>query len=134
MVEVLNRQKLQRRCPLPWGHLAEGEEVRPERRSLYKPAYTLSKPARALLDTLFKKVGQVFSLKVLIFGFKYRKAQKMAQCQMMNFILGQSKVAVYVSRKKKVEDSGDSDIVLLFSRMVKAQIQIDLFVTEGKRI
>lgn len=33
-------------------------------------------------------------------------------------------MAVYVSRKRKVEDSLDCDIVLLLSRMIKARITI----------
>lgn len=37
LVEVLNQEKLQRRRLLPWKHLTNGEEVRPEWRSLYKP-------------------------------------------------------------------------------------------------
>ena len=34
-------------------------------------------------------------------------------------------MAVYISRKRKVEDSVDTDMVLLFSRMVKARVLID---------
>ncbi|KAI3360880.1 hypothetical protein L3Q82_012887 [Scortum barcoo] len=53
------------------------------------------------------KAGEVFSLRTFILGFKYNKTQK-DKCQM---ILGQSKMAVYMSRKRKVEDGVDSDIV-----------------------
>lgn len=34
-------------------------------------------------------------------------------------------MAVYVSRKKKVDELADIDLCLLFSRMVKARISID---------
>lgn len=174
MVRCLNRQKLQQRSRLPWtDHLALGEDVRPEWRSLYKPP--LSKrvadlqwrllygilavnafisilnsavpntcpfceavetvfhcfsecprliPLFSLLDCLFKKAGETFSLRTFILGFKYNKTQK-HKCHMINFILGQSKMAVYVSRKRKVEDSMDCDVVLLLSRMIKARILID---------
>ncbi|KAI3355002.1 hypothetical protein L3Q82_004803 [Scortum barcoo] len=57
-------------------------------------------------------------------GLGYNKTQK-DKCQMMNFILGQSKMAVYMSRKRKVEDGVDSDIVLLLSKMIKARVLID---------
>ncbi|KAK0155411.1 Transposon TX1 uncharacterized protein [Merluccius polli] len=174
MVRRLNSQKLQRRSQLPWrAHLALGEEVRPQWRSLYKPP--LSKrvadlqwrllhgilavnafinilnsavpktcpfcgaaetvfhcfmecprlvPLFNLLDCLFRKVGEVFSIRTIILGFKYKKNQK-DKCQLTNFILGQSKMAVYVSRKRKVEDNLNVDILLLLSRMVKARIIID---------
>ena len=32
---------------------------------------------------------------------------------------------MYVSRKRKIEDSVNTDVVLLFSRMVKARIIVD---------
>lgn len=48
---------------------------------------------------------------------------KKDHCQ-LNFVLGQSKMSVYVSRKK-VEDSVDWDVVLLLSRVIKARILID---------
>ena len=86
--------------------------------------YTLLIPLFSMLNCLFKKAGEVFSLRTFILSFRYKKTQK-DKCQMMNFILGQSKMAVYVSRKRKVEDSVDSDIVLLLSRMIKARILID---------
>ena len=35
------------------------------------------------------------------------------------------KDAVYVSRKRRVEDGVDTDFVLLFSRMVKGRVMID---------
>lgn len=73
---------------------------------------------------LVLKSGSFSSYKVLIFGFKYRKSQK-ETCHFFNFILNQSKMAVYLSWKKKVEDSLDSDIVLLFSKAIKARILID---------
>ena len=43
----------------------------------------------------------------------------------MNFILGHAKMAIYVCRKRKIDDSVDIDVVLLFKRMVKARIMID---------
>ena len=81
-------------------------------------------PLFSLLDCLFREVGEIFSIRTFIFGFIYNKTHK-HKCQLMNFILGQAKMAVYVSRKRKVEDSVDSDVVLLLSRMIKARILID---------
>lgn len=43
----------------------------------------------------------------------------------MNFILGQAKMAVYLSRKRKVEDGVDSDVVSLLNKMIQARIIID---------
>lgn len=35
------------------------------------------------------------------------------KCQMLNFILGQPKMAMHMSRKRKVEDGVDCDMVFL---------------------
>lgn len=81
-------------------------------------------PLFMLLESLFRKVGEVFFKQMFILGFKYKKSAK-HKCQLMNFILGQTKMAVYVSRKKKVDDSAGIDVKLLFTRMVKARMMID---------
>ena len=81
-------------------------------------------PLFLLLDKLFSKVGEVFSKNMFILGFRYSRFAKY-KCQLLNFILGQSKMAVYVSRKRKVDDSVDVNVNLLFARMVKARIRID---------
>ena len=78
----------------------------------------------SLLGRLFRKAGEVFSIQTVILGFRYRKTAK-HKCQLLNFILGQSKMAVYVRRKRKVEDGVDTDVVLLFSRLVKARVMTD---------
>lgn len=80
-------------------------------------------PLFSLLAKLFEKVGEVFSIQTFIFGFKYRLAFRY-KCQLLNFILGQSKMAVYMSRKRKVR-TVDMDLVLLFSRIVKARVLTD---------
>ncbi len=82
------------------------------------------KPLFSWLECSFRKAGEVFSIKTFIFGFKYSKFQK-NKCQLMNFILGQAKMAVYLSRKRKVEDGVDSDVVLLLNKMIKAGVIID---------
>lgn len=81
-------------------------------------------PLFMLLEILFRKAGEVFSKQMFILGFKYKKSVKQ-KCQLMNFILGQAKMAIYVSRKRKIDDLIDIDVKLLFTRMVKARMKID---------
>lgn len=76
----------------------------------------------AFFDSWFGKWGEVFSLWVFIFGFN-RKTQK-HKCQLLNFILGQSKMAAEEGTRK-VEDSLDCDAVLLLGRTIKARVMID---------
>ncbi|KAK0155415.1 Transposon TX1 uncharacterized protein [Merluccius polli] len=81
-------------------------------------------PLFTLLKSLFRAAGEEFSVQVFILGFKYRKAAE-SKCKLLNFILGQAKMAVHVSRKRKEEDMLDVDVSLLFCRMVKARVHID---------
>ena len=81
-------------------------------------------PLFLLLEKLFSKVGELFSKQKFILGFRYRKFAK-HKCQLLNFVLGQSWMAVYVNRKRKVDDSVDINVNLLFTRMVKARIRIE---------
>ena len=81
-------------------------------------------PLFTLLKSLFRAAGEEFSVQVFILGFKYRKAAE-SKCQLLDFILGQAKMAVHVSRRRKEEDMLDVDVSLLFCRMVKARVHID---------
>lgn len=42
-----------------------------------------------------------------------------------NFILGRAKMAVYMSRRNKVEGFTDDDAVFVFVKMVKSRLRID---------
>lgn len=46
---------------------------------------------------------EVFSKQMFILGFKYKKSVKRT-CQLMNFSLGQTKMATYVTRKGMIDD------------------------------
>lgn len=65
------------------------------------------------LRNVFTRCSETFSLEVFIFGFKYVRKRQFF-CQLLNFILGQAKLAVYVSREKKVEHNLEQNIVVLF--------------------
>ncbi|KAI3355604.1 hypothetical protein L3Q82_018441 [Scortum barcoo] len=57
-----------------------------------------------LLREFFSAFDECFTKQVFICGFKYTR-QKKHKCQLLNFLMGQAKVAVYVSRRRKVEQS-----------------------------
>ncbi len=59
------------------------------------------RPLFVLLEIVFANVNEMFTLVVFIFGFKYCKRQK-SKGRLLNFILGQDKMAVYISRKYKI--------------------------------
>ncbi len=45
--------------------------------------------------------------------------------QLLNFILGQVKLAIYMSRKSKLEQWCNDDVVMAFRSLLKARILID---------
>nr|XP_043872337.1 major histocompatibility complex class I-related gene protein-like isoform X2 [Solea senegalensis] len=57
-------------------------------------------------------------------GFKYTRKNK-AKCQLLNFLIGQAKLAIYVSRRNKVENSLDVDCQQIYVRMIKTRIKTD---------
>lgn len=54
------------------------------------------------LDVLFMKFGESFSSEVFILDPKYSVAQRI-KSKLLNFFIGQAKLAVYISRKNKIE-------------------------------
>lgn len=73
---------------------------------------------------LVPQQGRFSPSKYSFLVFKYKKSAK-HKCQLLNLILGQTKMAIYVSRKKKMDDSVDIDVKILLTRMVKARLMVD---------
>lgn len=129
MVKTLNRDKLSRHNDTPWTRHFDLRGSRPVWRSLYKPSLTKRHLQRRILHramedrcpfctvcpfTVFLNVTnclhrfcscsvftEVFTKGVFICGFKYAHQKK--KNQLLNFVLGQAKTAVYVSRNRRVE-------------------------------
>lgn len=79
---------------------------------------------RVCVYPLFILLGKYLQTTVN-FWFLVQKSAKHKR-QLANLILGQAKMAVYVSRRRKIDHSVDINLTLLFKRMVKARIMIDL--------
>lgn len=54
-----------------------------------------------MLSEIFFLLGETFSQTVSILGYRYKKTQK-AKCQLLNFTIGQAKLAIYLSRRNKM--------------------------------
>lgn len=78
----------------------------------------------SLLHNLFDSFNESFSIDVFIVGFRYVRRKRFI-CQCLNFIIGQAKLAIYMSRKNKIELGVDQDINTLFLATVKSRILID---------
>ncbi len=82
------------------------------------------KPLFDMLEILFNYFNVMFSMKVFICGFKYVKS-RCYKSQLINSLLGQAKMAIYVTRKEKVDMNINKSLVAVFSKLVKSRILID---------
>ena len=57
------------------------------------------------LQVVFTSFTEVFSKQGFIYGFIYTRQAKTDKSQLLNFVLGQAKMAVYITRKRKVEQN-----------------------------
>ena len=60
------------------------------------------KPLFEMLEFMFTAVVEIFNNTVFILGFQYSKQQK-RKCKMLNYILGQAKMSIFLSRKHKID-------------------------------
>lgn len=82
------------------------------------------KPLFAFLQMLFQYLNELFSVETFILGFRYVQKNRV-KCQLINFLLGQAKLAIYVSRRNKIEQNLDVNLVLFFSKLIRSRILID---------
>lgn len=75
-----------------------------------------------LLETLFSCVDEVFTMTVFIFGFKYCKNKK-RKGRLLNFIVGQAKLAIYISRRYKILYDSNCVVELVFKGLIKVRIR-----------
>ena len=76
------------------------------------------------MSALLLLFGEVFTKQMFIFGFKYGKGCK-KKGALLNFLFGQAKLAIYLSRKEKVDGGQRCDCLLAFKNLVKARIRFE---------
>ncbi|KAI4890612.1 hypothetical protein NFI96_004370 [Prochilodus magdalenae] len=82
------------------------------------------RPLFRVLQNVFTGFSLVFTPQAFIIGTAYVRSQR-SKCQLLNFILGQAKLAIYVSRKNKMSQSSDHDAIQVFTRLVRARVKVD---------
>ena len=71
--------------------------------------------------SLFK---EQFSKQLFIFGFSYRKNKK-KKGKLLNFLFGQAKMAIYLSRRERIDGSQRRDCVSIFKCLVRAHLRFE---------
>lgn len=81
-------------------------------------------PLFVFLEKCFCGFNELFTETVFILGFKYSKKNKYF-CQLLNFIIGYAKMAIYITRRDKIEQKHGQNIIDTFLTLVKSRVLID---------
>lgn len=68
-------------------------------------------------------LGEIFVPARLIFGPKYSRS-KMRSHVLLNFLFGQAKMAIWLSRKSKLNNEGSTDAISILKGLIKSCISI----------
>ena len=75
-------------------------------------------------QVFFTSFEEIFNKQVFIYGFKYTCQQK-HKSQLLNFVLGQAKMAVYITGKRKVEENVHIESVPVWVNMIRSRLLVD---------
>lgn len=78
----------------------------------------------ALLKGLFLRFQENFSTNAFILGLRYCQKQRI-KWQLINFIVGQAKFAIYVTRRNRIENRPNQDAVILFKAFLRARVSVE---------
>lgn len=81
-------------------------------------------PLFQLLSNLLQSLGVLFTRLMFIFGVPYRQKHSNV-CVLINFLLGQAKLAVLKSRKNRLAGLGLTEVVRLFRVLVVSRLKVD---------
>ncbi len=81
-------------------------------------------PLFEILGGWCQTLGEVFTLELYIYGPKYKRSKREIY-QLLNFIFGQAKLAVWLSRKSKIGGMGQTDVVLIYEGLMKSRLRIE---------
>lgn len=69
----------------------------------------------SLLELLFKSFEVCFTKQDFILGCMYTIKKKF-KCHLLNFIVGIAKLAIYITRRNKIEQKGEQELITAFKK------------------
>lgn len=81
-------------------------------------------PLFMLLENVFKKCGVYWSDIAFIFGAGYTKKES-SKWNLLNFLIGQAKLSIYVDRKNKVNGGQGERVDKIFILLVKSRVKAE---------
>ena len=85
-----------------------------------------------VLETLFLSFKEEWSAAAFIFGAGYRRSDAV-KWQLLNFLLGEAKMALYLTRRNKIKNGVMQDVVSVFIALVRARVRIDFRFYKGMK-
>lgn len=76
-----------------------------------------------LLTNVFNLFGETFSITSFIYGAGYKKRNH-KKWQLLNFVSGEAKLAIHVTRKNKVEDKPGQEAATAFCCSVRCRLRL----------
>ena len=77
-----------------------------------------------LLTCVFKCFNQTFLITKLIYGAGYNKTNK-KMWHLLNFIIGEAKMAIYISRKNKMEGQSNVDAASVWRCNLRCRLRLE---------
>ncbi len=81
-------------------------------------------PLFCILEEWVNTLGEVFTPVLFIYGPKYIKSRREVHV-LINFLFGQAKLAIWLSRKHLLNDAGSTDVVAVLKGLLKYRIKIE---------
>jgi len=78
----------------------------------------------AELERWCQTLGMVFTPMVFVYGPRYSRSNKDVHV-LINFLFGQVKMAIWLSRKGKLNDTGSTDVLSIVKGLIKTRIKIE---------
>lgn len=76
------------------------------------------------LEEWCQTLGEVFTPEMFIYGPKYSRSRRESHV-LLNYLFGQAKMAIWLSRKSKMIDKGSTDVILILEGLIKSRIYIE---------
>ncbi len=81
-------------------------------------------PLFCFLEECCRKLGEVFTKVSFIYGPKYKLSKRETHV-LVNFVFGQAKLAIWLSRKNKIVGMGQTDVTLIFRGLIKSRLKVE---------
>ena len=77
-----------------------------------------------VLTRVFNLFGVLFTAPVFICGVGFKKTEK-TKCQLLNFLIGEAKMSIYLTCRDKLQGGPTLDPVTLWRHNVKARLRLE---------